>query len=291
MKKLIIMRGLPAAGKSSKAAEIMKADGNCVRINKDLLRKMLHFNKWSGKNEGLTRDAARMLARGFLEQGKVVIIDDTNLNSGTVESWIDLVSKYPDGVLEYVDMETSMEECLKRDQGRQDEVGEAVIKQMALSSGLFPKPAKGFVLCDLDGTLCDIEHRRHYVQGEKKDWKGFFAHMMEDKPRMEVLDMLLRYEDEGYDIIFVSGRPDTYRAFTEDWLEKHLHGYKLHKALLMRRADDKRPDTEVKKQILDNCFLKHKYPIHVVIDDRPSVISMWRDNGLEVIDVGDGVPF
>lgn len=59
------MQGLPASGKSQKAAEIMKSDGNCVRINKDLLRKMLHNGKWNGKNEGQTRDASKMLARHF----------------------------------------------------------------------------------------------------------------------------------------------------------------------------------------------------------------------------------
>ncbi len=288
--KLILTQGLPASGKSTKAAEIMKTDGNCVRINKDLLRKMLHDGKWSGKNEGLTRDASMMLARQFLRIGKKVIIDDTNLNEGTVESWKNL-STTEGATLEIIDMETSMEECIKRDQGRQDEVGEAVIKQMALASGLFPRPSKGFVICDLDGTLCDISHRKHFVEGEKKDWKSFFEHMMEDTVRTEVLYMLLKYLNEGYDIIFVSGRPDTYREQTELWLEANLKT-KIHKALLMRKGDDRRPDTEVKKHILTTCFLKHNYPIHVVIDDRPSVIRMWRENGIEVvIDVGDGEEF
>ncbi len=58
----------------------------------------------------------------------------------------------------------------------------------------------------------------------------------------------------------------------------------------MRRSGDKRPDTEVKQQIYDTYF-KDKYNIAYVIDDRPSVIQMWRSNGLEVIDVGEGVDF
>jgi membrane protease subunit (stomatin/prohibitin family) len=30
------------------------------------------------------------------------------------------------------------------------------------------------IICDLDGTLCDCEHRRHFTQGEEKNWDKFF---------------------------------------------------------------------------------------------------------------------
>ena len=30
---------------------------------------------------------------------------------------------------------------------------------------------------DVDGTLMDINHRRKYVLGDKKDWKSFFDYM------------------------------------------------------------------------------------------------------------------
>lgn len=308
MAKLTIMQGLPASGKSTKVQELMKADGNAVRINKDLLRKMLHFNKWSGKNEGLTREAARILAREFLLQGKNVIIDDTNLNEGTMQSWLDLAKMTLGTKVQTVKMDTPIEECIKRDAGRLDSVGRSVIVNMALLNGIYPKPAKGFVICDLDGTLCDISHRLHYVKpgklveissmkdgsmepGFKKDWRGFFAGIPDDKVRTEVLDMLLKYEGMGHEIILVSARPDDHREATEVWLKKAFKGYPLAKTLIMRRAGDSRDDTIVKQEIYDNYFKKHDYPILCVIDDRPSVIRMWRSNGLKVIDVGAGVEF
>lgn len=39
MSKLIVMRGLPASGKSTIAQGRMVNDGNTIRVNKDLLRK------------------------------------------------------------------------------------------------------------------------------------------------------------------------------------------------------------------------------------------------------------
>lgn len=291
---MIIMQGLPASGKSTRAAEIIKTDGNAVRLNRDLLRKMLHFGKWTGKNEAMTKDIARAIAERVLLQEKTIIIDDTNLIEGTVHSWKEL-AKACNAKIQYERMETPMEECIDRDFNRiaegHDGVGKDVIVQMALQSGLYPKPKKGFVLCDIDGTLANIDHRLHFVQGEKKDWTSFFTNLVYDTPNIEVVDMLINYEDLGYEIIFISARPDTYRAFTEDWIiNKVFKGYEIHKTLIMRREGDHRPDTEVKQQMFDTYF-KGKYDVSHIIDDRPSVIRMWRSNNLSVIDVGNGVEF
>lgn len=273
----------------------MKEYGNAVRVGRDQLREMLHFSVWSGKNEGITKDVQREVVRHLLERGKVVIVDDTNVQNSRVESWKQLAKELGTSVV-FEKMETTIEECIRRDAARDYSVGRDVIIAMALQAGLYPKPKKGFVLCDIDGTLADIKHRMHFVrdlpEGQKKNWDGFFAHMYGDTPRLEVVDMLLTYEDEGYEIIFVSARPDKYRAFTEEWIEsKAFKGYRIFKTLLMRREGDRRPDTDVKKDILDHCFLANGYSIHKVIDDRPSVIRMWRDHGLDVIDVGEGVEF
>lgn len=282
------MRGLPASGKSTRAKEIMEESGNVVRINKDLLRTMLHFDKWSGVNESITRNVSRAIAKSLLESGTNVIIDDTNLNDGTFQSWKDLANQV-EAKIEVSITETPMEECLLRDRNRENRVGDHVIIGMALQNGLYPEPEKGFVLCDLDGTLADIRHRLKYVQSEPKDWKSFFAHISEDIPRLEIIDLVKRYSEDGFDVFVVSARPDNYRKETEEWLEANIQG-KPYKAVLMRKAGDRRPDTETKADILSTYF-KDLSKIHVIIDDRPSVIRMWKEKGLNVMDVGSGVEF
>lgn len=294
MAKIVILQGLPASGKSTRAKEI-RDEGNSVRINKDLLRKMLHFDKWTGKNEDQTRHASLVLAKYFLSQNISVIIDDTNFNEGTIQSWKNLAAEC-DAKIQYERMDTPVDECLKRDASRfidGTSVGAHVILGMALQYNLYPKPENGFVLCDLDGTLCDIRHRLPFVKvtdGEKKDWKAFFDAIADDGINLGVMDMVLRYEEQGHQIFFVSARPDNYRDATENWLAAAFKGYVPHRAVFMRHAGDRRPDTEVKKDMYERLF-KDKYPIEAIIDDRPSVIRMWRDQGLNVIDVGSGVEF
>lgn len=287
MSKLTIMRGLPASGKSTKAQELLKV-GNTVRINKDLLRTMLHFDNFTGRNEGFTKDAARLLADSFLIKGVNVIIDDTNLNEGTVQGWKDLAAR--DGAkIEYVDCtDVSVDECIERDYKREKRVGKHVIQKMAMQHLGYLK-GENAVICDLDGTLCDIEHRLHFAHSTPKDWKSFFAGIPNDSIRMDVLDKVLELEEAGNKIILVSARPETYREATEAWLENAFSGYPLATALIMREAHDKRPDTEVKKEIYEK-YLKNMNIIKV-FDDRPSVIRMWRELGLNVEDVGKGVEF
>jgi len=81
---------------------------------------------------------------------------------------------------------------------------------------------------------------------------------------------------EDHTICLVSGRPDTYQRETMNWLIKWAVPYDY---LFMRSGGDHRPDTEVKAKIL-----KHipRDLLQFVIDDRPQVIRMWRENGVKV---------
>jgi hypothetical protein len=109
--------------------------------------------------------------------------------------------------------------------------------------------------------------------------------MDRDLPIPEVAARV-RALSQDHTIILVTGRPDDYREVTELWLKQHKIPYQQ---LYMRRAGDFRPDDIVKQEILDRHLKKEK--IKLVIEDRPRVIRMWRRNGLEVDDVGDGVEF
>lgn len=288
MSKLTIMKGLPASGKSTKAQEIIRASGNTVRINKDLLRTMLHFDNFNHYNEAHTRDGARKLADWYLRSGVNVIIDDTNLNESTLQSWKDL-ARIHEAKIEYGDCtDVSVEDCIERDSKREKKVGKHVIQKMAMQHLDYMK-GENVVICDLDGTLCNIDHRLHFTKQTPKDWKGFFADIPQDEVRLDVLDKLFALEEAGNKVVFVSARPEDYRDVTEAWLEKTFNGYNLDKALIMRESNDKRPDTMVKSDIYDK-YLK-KMNIVKVFDDRPSVIRMWREKGLEVEDVGKGQEF
>ena len=289
MKKLIMMRGIPASGKSTKAAELSQLYG-MPRVNKDLLRTMLHFDKWSGKNESVTSEAETALIRTLLKSHPGVIVDNTNLTERHLAHYKEIAESENVG-FEVVEMTTPYYECIERDKYRTKQVGPGVILKFGLLTGQYPVPEKPLVICDIDGTIANIDHRLKYVKGEKKDWKMFFMHMESDELRDDTLVTLLKYQEAGHKIIFVSARPEDYRIQTERWLETHCASRGLkYEGVLMRRQHDKRDDVEVKSEIYDELF-RNKYEIEIVIDDRPKVIRMWRAKMLNVLDCGPGIEF
>jgi predicted kinase len=284
--KLIMMKGLPASGKSTKAKEIIDGGGEFYRINRDKLREMLHFSKWTGKREGVTIDSAEMIVANLLSKDNNVIVDDTNLSEKHEGIWKMMAENFG-AKFEVQDMmkDVTVAECIERNKARDNSVPNGVIESMAVQYGY--ADLKNIIVVDIDGTVADCSHRLHYVKGDKKDWKGFFSEMDKDTPRTEVYKNAVN-DAKAHDaeIVFVSARPEDHREVTEQWLRENKMEFNY---LLMRRKGDKRPDTDVKFDIY-NRFLK-QYNIIKVIDDRPSVIEMWREQGLEVEDVGNGKDF
>jgi len=280
-----MMKGLPASGKSTRAKEIVREGGNFVRINRDLIREMLHFNKFSYRNEGRTINAEKYLAREFLSEGLNVIIDDCNLGQNHENIWRAIANQY-NAAFKVLDLtQVDIHECIKRDSERERKVGYEVIMNMALEYEIY-EPAKGFVICDIDGTISDPSHRLHYLKGEKKDWKGFFSQMSKDTVKEDTLKMLHNCSEDGYDIVFVSARPEDYKEETKKWLSDNL-GSLVWQTVIMRKSGDRRDDVNVKRDIL-NKYFTDRSKIYKVIDDRPSVVQVWKDEGLDVIDVGPG---
>ena len=150
------------------------------------------------------------------------------------------------------------------------------------------------IIFDIDGTLADVSHRRRHVQGGNKDWGRFFEEMVNDPPLADVCLLAEMLGDhplvnQGAVKLFVfSGRPDTHRAQTEKWLSVHVRSlFEKAEAILMRAGDDRRPDTEVKRDML-NHIRGQGYDPRLVIDDRPSVIAMWKEEGLTVLEHDSG---
>ena len=139
------------------------------------------------------------------------------------------------------------------------------------------------IICDLDGTLS-------FANG--RDWYNAST-CDEDKLNHPVAEVVHWAYDNGYAIIFLSGREAKYSEPTIKFLEKHgfyakdgkvLPRYFLH----MRHTDDFRKDSIVKRELYED-FVKDKYNVSFLLDDRQQVVDMWRlAFGLTVFQVAPG---
>jgi predicted secreted acid phosphatase len=146
---------------------------------------------------------------------------------------------------------------------------------------------KTVVICDIDGTIANNNHRQHWLKSKPSNWKAYNATMSEDlliKPVATTIEFMRRGDNEVR-VIYVSGREEVYRDVTEKWLNQ----YSLLKAnpLYMRPEGDYRGDEIVKKELLYQAMKEHDFELEDVLcifDDRPKVVRMWRELGLFVFD-------
>ena len=236
--------------------------------------------------------------------GQDVVVDRMNFTKGQRSRYIDIAKSHgytTKIIVLHQPYEVCLERCIKR-QGHetiQDESaargalnmffskyervedGEADVVERRWPDG--PKPEA--IICDLDGTLCDATHRLHFVRkepGQKKDWKGFFDGMKDDKAHKWCEEILHLFRDRK--IVLCSGRPDNYRRDTVEWLKNHLVEYDN---LFMRLRNDQRQDNIVKEMILDFEILT-RYTPYFMIDDRRQVVDMWRSRGYTCLQCANG---
>lgn len=284
MAKLTMMSGLPGSGKSTLARKQVVVSGNQARINRDDLRAMLYDSVWTGRRESIVVDCEKAIAEVLLKHEVSPIIDDTNLSPKHRDIWSGFSKKH-DIAFEAQKLDVPLEECHKRDASRPKPVGEVIINRLALQAGMIQWPDRKIVIVDVDGTVACGMHREDHLRGERKDWKTYYSKLQYDSP----IDIVVRWVRElakEYTIVIVSGRPDTYQFGTVEWLRKYDIPFDY---IFMRPGNLKSPDTEIKKNFLD---LMPKDRIFMVLDDRPSVVQMWKSQGLFTIPVrGDIEPF
>lgn len=140
-----------------------------------------------------------------------------------------------------------------------------------------------FVVFDLDGTIALNAHRQHFVSrpvGEK-DWKSFFAACDKDEPFWQVIRILELLVVTGNHVEIWSGRSSEVIEKTQKWLSHHgLSNISFR----CRPEGDHTADHVLKKQWLDESSMKPD----IVFDDRASVVSMWRENGIVCFQVAPG---
>lgn len=276
MKKVILTKGLPGCGKTTWTLALIDESPNTYkRINKDDLRAMFDHSHFSKDSEKFVLRIRDMLILATLENGKHVIVDDTNLAPKHEINIRALVKGL--ATVEIQDFtDTDIDICIARDLKRCNSVGAKVIRQMynqfiAKQSApiQFDPALPTAVICDLDGTLCLMNGRNPYDASECQNdlLSPVVANLIKDRT-----------------VILVSGREEKYLPPTLEFLSKHNIKYEK---LFMRQTDDKRKDWIIKNEIWHD-HIAGKYNIEFVLDDRNRVVEGWRSLGLTVLQVADG---
>jgi predicted kinase len=280
---LTILVGCPASGKSTFSEWIVKTEEKTMRISRDEIR-------FSQFQQQLEQDAESMISKIINEQVKTllrngwnVVLDNCHTKKEYLLQHIEAFKAY--GNIEFKVFDLPLEELLERNEKRARVVPKKVIETMYnqlqnlkekfdfapvkqvktdLSYNVQNPSLPKAIICDLDGTLA-LMNGRNPFDASKCD---------QDLLNEPVANVLKNYHQLGYKILLVSGREDQYKDPTLRFLEKYAIQFD---DLIMRKTKDSRKDSIIKIEIY-NDFIKDKYFVEFVLDDRNQVVDTWRND-------------
>ena len=126
--KIILVRGIPASGKSTWARQWAEEDPeHRVRICRDDIRQGLG-KYWVTSREPLVKAIKGTMIYHALDFGYDIVVDDMNLNPNDVKFVEKIASSYPGTTIEFKDfLDVPLSECIKRDKDRGEKIGATVL--------------------------------------------------------------------------------------------------------------------------------------------------------------------
>lgn len=302
MTELLVLRGLPASGKSTWAKDWVEEDpGNRVRVNRDDIRYAL-YNKYVGVDEDMVTKIEGSMVKTALASGKSVVVDACHLAASYVKRWAHVqpitLKEFP------LDPAECVERDFLRGQAGLRAVGSGVILKMAKrygirSTGLLPPvdlsniqedspqpyvpgviPAYSF---DVDGTLAQMtsgrspyDTSRYLEDSADPNISEIFWHLQD----------ATRNSEEPHEFLILSGREEKYKDVLIEWLK----GWGLdvpEENIFMRPTGDMRNDSIIKSELVDK-HISGVYDVIAHFDDRNRVVNALRRKGMKVLQVADG---
>lgn len=299
---LFITRGIPASGKSTGARKFCAEDPEGrVSVEKDRIREMLSSG-FVRANEHLVHKTSVSIVKQWLSEGRAVVCSDTNLPNKSVKAYAEIAEQVgcPWFVVDFTDV--PLEELHRRNNLRIDPQNTAEtgvpprviddmyqrfvkgrghplpLPEVSVSSSVLelyePKDATpSAILVDIDGTLAHMNGRSPY------DWGSVGGDTIDEA----VAGLLGRYT-ETHVIVVMSGRDGSCYDDTAAWL---LDNGVAYDHLYMRSEGDTRKDSVVKYELF-NYYVRDRFDVEFVLDDRDQVVDMWRSLGIKCLQVAPG---
>lgn len=138
--KLIAIKGVPGSGKSTWVTEQIKESG-VVRVESDLIRRMLHGEQWLEEYEDAVYKLRKACIRTLLDtcSSSVHTVIDDECSHGPQLEDLEFLALFYGAEFEIKSfLDVPIEECIRRDALRPEgkRVGEGVIRKIAAGYGL-----------------------------------------------------------------------------------------------------------------------------------------------------------
>lgn len=140
-----------------------------------------------------------------------------------------------------------------------------------------------YIVFDIDGVLADSSEReqKYLIGKERKDinWGLFYKDVSNDEPiKAGILTATaFTFYSAGCELVFITGRNESVREQTIDWLSYQLVLDKEKINLYMRHDGDTTTNSKFKESIGEQLGFEN---IIIAFDDNGSTVDMWRSHGV-----------
>lgn len=301
MSLITVLIGVSGAGKSTFARPLLK-DKNTIRINRDDTRLMLFGAAQSDQLyyerkdiracEDLVSETIDDVMYNALNKGRNIVIDNTNLQKKVIDEIIFKFNHLADIELVFIDVELTEAQLrvmarngihtnttyivkqhndykkLKKSMHGQPSYYLQTAPQIKFNSSL-----PDTYIVDIDGTVA--------LKGDRDIFDDSKLHL--DSEIKEVGNIIRALHKDGFKIVFVSGRQDSCKETTTQWLkDKNL--WMTDSEIYMRKAKDQRNDSIVKEEIVIKELVP-RFNVIGVLDDRIGVTRNFHKLGMFVLNV------
>lgn len=285
MSKLIILQGPPCSGKSTWANVYkQQEDPEVVIVNRDDIRFELGNGKYTMKREDEVTEIEYNRVIEGLKRGKTVILDATNLNPTYLKKWLELPVEYTYKIKEFY---VPYAEAMKRSKARKDAGGLYIsrntmthfykkyynkeFREEMTDKRVIREPEMrlpSIVICDLDATLALHQGREPF------EWDLLKTDKIDPRLRLVLNNYMTLHK-----VVFITGRPESARLATMEWLQDPQN--KLHDnwVLYMRKNNDFSHGDDYKEKVYHEK-IEGKYNVLCVFEDSNKCVTRWRELGL-----------
>jgi hypothetical protein len=135
------------------------------------------------------------------------------------------------------------------------------------------------VIIDIDNTLSNANERFALAkkQDGKIDWDIVHNpdNIILDKPFYPMINLSKNYKKDDFEIIILTGRPESTREITIEWLS--VYGIEYDKLYMRSWNDNFLKAYDFKRKIYENEI---KHSVFCAYDDEQSIVDMWIEMGI-----------
>ena len=148
---MVLVCGLPGAGKSHFSARHFKQSGR-LRINRKEIRRLLYEmtrfgEKWSedyfeSHDEFLVKHVEKKIVEHLLQNKQKILVDNTSGSRDSRKAYL-AIAKALGKNAGAIFLDVSREKCMERNRSREDSIPDTVITNLSLATEL-PEKSEGF---------------------------------------------------------------------------------------------------------------------------------------------------